>query len=122
MPEQVSAVRHWKQRFREEGPFRWRRPTVYGGREFAIGDPVPEGLLSRVKVRRFWRSGRIEMADFVAPDVVTGLPVLAGPRLEPVGGGWWLLVGAGEPLRVRGRAAAEAALEAALAAAEEAAA
>lgn len=112
MPEPVSKVRHWKQRFRPEGPFRWRRPTLYDGTTYATGDPVAEGLLSRVKARRFWRSGRIEMVDFLTPDVATGsalAPPPEFPRVEPKGGGYFLVfsVPGEDPEQVRGREAAD---------------
>lgn len=113
MPEPVSKVRHWKQRFRPEGPFRWRRVTLYDGDRFSPGDPVPEGLLSRVKARRFWRSGRIEMASFTAPDVATGSPPPPPPvypRSEPAAGGYFLVFAepGAEPEKVKGGRRADA--------------
>jgi hypothetical protein len=112
MPEPVSKVRHWKQRFRPEGPFRWRRLTLYDGETYRPGEPVAADLLSRVKARRFWRSGRIEMADFLAPDIATGstpAPPSEFPRVEAKGGGYFLVfsVPGEEPEQVRGREAAD---------------
>lgn len=90
MPESlrpVRSVRHWKQQFRKGGPFRWRRPTVFAGVRYEAGEVVPDGLLSPTKARRFWRSLRIEMAEFVAPDVLSGVVPSAAPPVPPAAPG-----------------------------------
>ena len=119
MPEStvrpVRTLRHWRQRFTPEGPFRFRRPTTIEGRAFGIGEPVPPGLLSATKLRRWWRSERIELVDFEERDISTGQPVARAascePALETLGGGWFI-VSPGTPHaeRVRGKKALEEAV------------
>ena len=70
---QVRRLRHWKQRFKENAKFIWRTRTVYAGRECQPGDTIPKDLEGKpTKLRRFWESRRIELAEFEVPNVVTG--------------------------------------------------
>ena len=69
----VRTFRHWKQRFHKNSDFVWRRPTRYAGELYLAGDPIPDHLKdSPTKLRRFWESKRIELAEFEDPNVVTG--------------------------------------------------
>lgn len=69
----IRKLRHWKQRWNKHAEFVWRRPTVYLGVLHQPGDPVPEVLQQNpTKLRRFWESQRIELAEFEAPNVTTG--------------------------------------------------
>ena len=69
----VRRLRHWKQRFKENAKFIWRTRTVYAGREYWPGDTIPKDLEGKpTKLRRFWESRRIELAEFDVPNVATG--------------------------------------------------
>lgn len=107
----VRRLRHWKQQFDPRARFVWRKGLTYAGQRVEAGDVVPDGLLKPTKLRRFWESGVIELAEFEAPDVATGRP--RGPVVTHTGGGWYdvLLPGREEPVRVKGRAAAEEVVE-----------
>ena len=70
---QVRKLRHWKQRFDKNAKFIWRRKTEYGDWTYEIGEAIPEELENNpTKLRRFWESKRIELAEFKAPNVATG--------------------------------------------------
>lgn len=81
--KQIRKLRHWKQRFDENAKFVWRRSVTWGGEPMVIGSKIPADLASnRAKLKRFWASQIIELAQFDEPDVVTGLkpvPVVPGP-------------------------------------------
>ncbi|MEE8609003.1 MAG: hypothetical protein V3S55_15470 [Nitrospiraceae bacterium] len=69
----IRKLRHWKQRFDRNAEFIWRRPTEYGDWTYESGESIPEQLANNpTKLRRFWESGRIELAEFEMPDVTTG--------------------------------------------------
>jgi hypothetical protein len=71
---EVRKLRHWKQRFNKNAMFIWRRPARFAGKAQRPGDPIPDELASnKAKLRRFWESGVIELAQFETPDVLTGL-------------------------------------------------
>ncbi len=73
MRRKVRVLRHWKQRFHKDAEFIWRRPVTYAGESCAPGDPIPDALATnKAKLRRFWESGTIELAQFEDPDVLTG--------------------------------------------------
>ena len=76
----IRTLRHWKQRFNKNSKFVWRRAKVFAGIQYAIGDDLPEDV-AMTKLRRFWESGVIELAEFQAPNVATGL---VDEDLEPV--------------------------------------
>lgn len=69
----VRSLRHWKQRFNKNAKFIFRRAVTYRGRWYRVGSPLPKELAaSPTKLRRFWESGYIELAEFEAPNVATG--------------------------------------------------
>lgn len=73
MRRKVRSLRHWKQRFHRDAEFIWRRPVTYGGESCRPGDPIPDILMAnKAKLRRFWESGTIELAQFEEPNVLTG--------------------------------------------------
>lgn len=94
----VRKVRHWKMRFREGAAMRVRRPMTYNGVRLKPGDPVPKELAkSDIKLRRFWRSGFIELAEFDDPRDARGAtptPTTEDPLAgaEVVERGSWRLV------------------------------
>ena len=70
----IRRLRHWKQRFDKNAEFIWRRPTIAGGVTYEAGSPIPDVLKNNpAKLRRFWEAKRIELADFEAPNVATGV-------------------------------------------------
>ena len=73
--KRIRKLRHWKQRFNENAKFVWRRSVMWDGEAMQIGSEVPESLATnRVKLKRFWESEIIELAEFEEPDVLTGRP------------------------------------------------
>lgn len=73
MRKQVRKLRHWKQRFNRNAEFIFRRQITYGNKIRKPGDPIPKELKdSPTKLRRFWESHTIELAEFEDPNVVTG--------------------------------------------------
>ena len=74
MPRRVvRKFRHWRQRFDPNGPFIWRRRTTFGPETYEPGDPIPDLLQAhKAKLRRFWESQWVELADFQEKDVSTG--------------------------------------------------
>ncbi len=73
MRKKVRTLRHWKQRFHKDAEFIWRRSVTYGGESYGPGDPIPDTLMAnKAKLRRFWESGTIELAQFEEPNVLTG--------------------------------------------------
>ncbi len=69
----VRTLRHWKQRFDKNAEFVFRRTKKWTGREYLPGDPIPEELAANpAKLRRFWESNMIELAEFEEPNVLTG--------------------------------------------------
>ena len=84
MRKKVRTLRHWKQRFNKNADFIWRRPIIWQGENMEPGDPIPEALATNpTKLRRFWESRVIELAEFEEPDVLTGqkpAPVVQEPE------------------------------------------
>lgn len=121
MRKQVRKLRHWKQRWDKNADFVWTRYTVYAGERCEPGNPIPDDLRAKpTKLRRFWESGRIELAEFEAPNVATGQP--EKPRLddlpedvivEQLGGSWFLVRTPVEPdgVKVNGKRALAALLD-----------
>lgn len=73
-PKIIRKLRHWKQQFDKNAAFVWRRRMLYRGTLTVLGDPIPEFLASnKTKLRRFWESQVIELAEFDAPNVATGV-------------------------------------------------
>lgn len=80
----VRKLRHWKQRWNKNAAFVWRRKIMYAGELTEPGSPIPEALAKApTKLRRFWESHTIELAEFEAPDVATGQ--VEGKKPEPAG-------------------------------------
>lgn len=81
----VRKLRHWKQRFDKGAEFIWRRPLPWNGETVKAGSPIPDDLKNNLsKLRRFWESGVIELAQFEEPDVVTGQKAAKADKAEPV--------------------------------------
>ncbi len=73
MRRKVRILRHWKQRFHKDAEFIWRRSVTYSGKKYYPGDSIPDVLAgNKTKLRRFWESSTIELAQFEDPDVLTG--------------------------------------------------
>lgn len=84
MRKKVRTLRHWKQRFNKNADFIWRRPIIWQGKNMEPGDPIPEALAKNsTKLRRFWESRVIELAEFEEPDVLTGQKPQASVVKEP---------------------------------------
>lgn len=84
MRKKVRTLRHWKQRFNKNADFIWRRPIIWQGENMEPGDPIPEALAKNpTKLRRFWESRVIELAEFEEPDVLTGQKPQAPVVKEP---------------------------------------
>ena len=82
---QVRRLRHWKQRFKPGAKFIWRTCTIYAGKKYLPGDTIPKDLDGRpTKLRRFWESRRIELAEFGVPDVATGQVAKSKKPVKPV--------------------------------------
>lgn len=77
MARRIRALRHWKQRFDPNAAFVWRKRTEWGDQVFEPGDPIPDEIIEemgRTKLRRFWESHFVELAEFEDPDVLSGRP------------------------------------------------
>lgn len=73
-PKLIRKLRHWKQRFDKNAAFIWRRQLLFQGNLTEPGTPIPEILAENAtKLRRFWESKVIELAEFDAPNVATGM-------------------------------------------------
>lgn len=73
-PKKIRTLRHWKQRFDKNAAFIWRRQLLFQGVLTKPGDPIPEILAENAtKLRRFWESKVIELAEFDTPNVATGI-------------------------------------------------
>jgi len=73
-PKKVRILRHWKQRFDKNAKFIWRKPLTWEGKKAVVGNPIPKSLSNApTKLRRFWESGTIELAQFEEPkNIATG--------------------------------------------------
>jgi len=70
----IRKLRHWKQQYDKNAEFIWRRRMFFRGVQTIAGDPIPEELAkNKTKLRRFWESKVIELAEFEAPNVATGV-------------------------------------------------
>ena len=75
MSKTIRKFRHWKQRYDPNAVFICRRRIEWGGVVYETGDSIPDELAAnKGKLRRFWEAGWIELAEFEAPNVVTGQP------------------------------------------------
>ena len=123
MGSAIRKLRHWKQRFAADAVFVCRRRMEWGGETYEPGDRIPEELaVHKAKLRRFWESGWIELAEFDAPNVATGqVEPAVGDESEssPAApndvrverhGAWYVVTTAEGEHRVRGKADLEALL------------
>ncbi len=72
MATAVRRLRHWKQRYDPNAAFVWRKSTTYRATIYPAGSIVPDEIIEdmgRVKLRRFWEAGRIELSEFEAPSI-----------------------------------------------------
>lgn len=125
----VRKLRHWRQRFRPEARFRWRRRIRFEGDWTEVGAELSEAQYERVrrtpKLQRLWESNTIELVEFTdrvratpggaqaeepqpsESDAVEGLDI-AGDFVHQ-GGGWFLVkLADGGVGRVKGKDAAAA--------------
>lgn len=106
----IRKLRHWKQIWNKNAAFIWRRPTTYGGKEYQPGDAIPKELQdSPTKLRRFWESKRIELAEFEAPNVATGQRKKKSwpdgtVSVTHLGGAWFAVKTPDDEFKFRGRA------------------
>ena len=115
----IRKLRHWKQRFDKNAAFAWRKNITYAGHYYARGELVPEGLIPRTKIRRFWESRIIELYEFAEPNVLTGqVPVRTADDVEVIvdvvarGGNWYDVTYGDFHEKVRGKKALDKALRA----------
>jgi hypothetical protein len=121
MARKVRKLRHWKQRWNKNAAFVWRKRIKYAGELTEPGSPIPEDLQKApTKLRRFWESQTIELAEFEEPDVATGQPHqakaaepakaetegepvegLEGVTVESLKGSWVLVRTPGEPAGIK---------------------
>lgn len=105
MPRKVRTLRHWKQRFNKNAEFVWRRSLTFQGKRTKIGDEIPETLAENpTKLRRFWESSVIELAEFEAPDVSTGQVSeveVETPEPEKQGNSKWSIEGLDEVFKTK---------------------
>ena len=108
----IRKLRHWKQRFNPDAAFVCRRRLAWGERIYEPGDPVPEGLARhKGKLRRFWESGQIELAEFETTKRVKSTDFGNAAKVEAKGGGWYIVsLPDGRHRKVQGRNALEALL------------
>lgn len=65
MEQRVRTLRHYRQRYLPGAKFVFRRPRVWMGKQYDIGDEVPASLSeNKGKCRIFWDAGYIEIAQF----------------------------------------------------------
>jgi len=63
----VRKLRHWKQQYEKNAAFICCREMEWDGVDYAIGDPIPNGLfLNKTKLENFWEANWIELAEFEA--------------------------------------------------------
>ncbi len=105
--KKVRTLRHWKQRFKKDAAFIWRRPKIYQGKQYMPGDPLPQDLTKAItKLRRFWEGGVIELAQFEDPNVATGLvdnTVTKGVKVVEVKPSWYTVTRGNETFKIHGK-------------------
>ncbi len=120
----ASRLRHWKQKFNPKAKFIWAKHILYNGQMTIIGAEIPQILIDNPnKVRRFWESKHIQLADFTAPNVfpefnnvetIEGIAVPKGISVKKLKGSWHLLTSVKRPkgIRVNGKIKLEKVLKA----------
>lgn len=110
MPQPVRKLRHWKQRYDPNAKFICRRPMFWKGRRYERGEPIPDDLYEmKAKLRRFWESHAIEIAEFEAPDVALGRAKEPEDLVGKAGKRKWRVAGLDEETFTTKKAAVEAA-------------
>ncbi len=67
-------LRHWKQQYNTNSDFIWNRSLTWEGKKTKVGKTIPKSLAqNKRKLRAFWEAGVIQLAEFVAPNVRTGI-------------------------------------------------
>ena len=124
MRKQVRKLRHWKQRFDKNADFVWRRQIKYAGELTQPGELIPDELQDApTKLRRFWESGTIELAEFEDPNVATGQvevsheneeveidPPIEGVTVVKAKGSWFVVNTGEDEVKVNGQKALDALL------------
>lgn len=107
MRKQIRKLRHWKQRFDRNAEFVFRRRKIWGAKTYEPGDPIPPELNDNpTKLRRFWESGTIELAEFDEPDVATGqVEYPDGVTVEKGNGSWFVVTTPDGETKVNGQGA-----------------
>lgn len=100
----TRIVRHWKQQFDPNARFIFIRPMQLEGRVAQAGEEVPEGLLSPLKLKVWWRAHMIALRDW---DYEKGCP--KDPDYSVIGYGWYQLT---DGRKVHGKKKLEEALAA----------
>ncbi len=78
----LGRFRHWKQAYKPGEPLIWSRTTEFGDTTYQPGDPIPQDVvdsMSAGKLFALWETKRIELADWVDPDVATGQVATTDP-------------------------------------------
>ncbi len=106
----IRKLRHWKQRFDKNAKFICRRPMDWDDKKYLPGDDIPKGLEeNKAKLRRFWESQWLELAEFETLDVTTGRPpetkIPEGITVEPGKGAWFVVTTGEEEYKVNGQKA-----------------
>lgn len=103
----MATMRHWRQRFYEDGEFVFRKRLLFLGKQVSPGDPVtPEmkKFLGSHKLKIWWEGRFIELAP-------EGTVAATPPGLTQVKRGWWeVTLADGSKRKVQGKAKAEALL------------
>ena len=77
-------LRHWKQRLDPTRRLVFRKPTVYGGVFYEVGDDLPDILINnRGKLENLWESEIIEIKDFSADGKAKGDDAAPEPQPQP---------------------------------------
>ena len=110
MHKQIRKLRHWKQRFNRNAEFIFRRRVNWGTKIYEPGDLIPKELQDNpTKLRRFWESHTVELAEFDVPNVATGqvedVQPPKGVTVDEVGKGFLVTDTDGTEHRVNGRGA-----------------
>jgi hypothetical protein len=86
---QVRKLRHWKQQFNPNARFVLRRPLTIYGEDFPRGHVLSDELVTKIgptKIRRWWESRTIELAEFSEPRYQPEPHAAPEPAREPVSG------------------------------------
>lgn len=122
----TRRLRHWKQQYNPNATFIWRRALSFAGVQTVPGEALSDETVKRMgpaKLRRFWESQAIELAeDVVATRAAANFgtpepaPIPDPPAatedaeisINDLGGSWYEVTVNGEQSKVRGKQAVEA--------------